>query len=803
MYTTYKGEVTRMKKSLCFYITLLFLTIQIVDAQQNPTVISPNPNYVQAFKEATQQINITECDFSSPLRFLENSEAVDVFDTQAIPLLNANTDYSFSEHYIQTVIIAIDRNKTNESINGWDDMLKSNLPINFSFGSNVAEKIWNSPENQHIIAAMASALYGSYDFNALSKDFRRIHTNNRFFTNDNTKPISVMYDSEAVALIKEGRNIEIIFPKEGTLSFTGGLLHKSNYNNHSSALDKALLDNGFRLPNGEAGEEYPPKEKYKTARKVENYTSYNKAIATASSIIRQQSFDVKKYGFANNQERTIAYIICVIVVIFYLISVFLRLSQKNIRNALIIICLLELFLATSQFMKAMNMGNPNLESFLWYAFYFPFVMVPTIFVYIAITTGKELMSKKQSIAYTGYFVFSFIPILFVASNNLHGKVFTIHDYYHTYFSYNWGYYVVMSWIYASITFALVTLIYKAFRSPRMWAFIFPISVGILTLLYTIGIVLRIPIARDFDVGYGTGIVILLFSEACIQSKLFPINTGYMALFSNSRLRMEIKDIYNNTVLSSNNYFNTTKNLELKQTNINGGTFLYYEDNSAFNKIKLELTRQNSLQENNNKILEKKGKIDADLIALSVQKKVYATIDTILERDTLKIYQLLEKMKEGKDPHTHIAQINMIACGIKRECILRINTLHKKNQVLDDFLNYIHEMSEFTKLIPLTITAQSNIVGYIPIQQALYMYEVFRSTIEHATNISCNSMLIQFYEKKNSTVFSIIANKDITESLHLEQLQKTASALNGTLIAKPWDDTVALLLSFPKQKVAPC
>ncbi len=784
-------------------MALLFLFIHSLYTTEPPSIVSFDPQYLRAFKTANPQIRTTECIPTSPLRFLQDNQNINVFESQALPITHAVSKYTFSPHYEQTIIIAVDRNQTNEKITSWDDILQSTLPINFSFGKPIATMAWNTPQMRQIIATMSQALYDSYNIKAIAKDFQRLYANKRFFTNDNTIPLSVMYDSEAVALIKEGRNLEIVFPSEGTFSFTAGLLHNSTMKFDSKSLNAALIDAGFRLPTGEANELYPPREMYKTASKIEDYTTYNRAIAAIDPIMRRDSFSVKKYGFADNKERTLAYVICIIVVIVYLISVFFRISQKNIRNSLIIICILELLLATTQFMKAINMNNSNLETFLWYAFYFPFVMVPTVFVYIAIITGKEYQSRKSNIAFTWYFIVSFLPILFVATNNIHGQVFIIHDYYNTYFSYNWGYYLVMSWIYGSIIFALTTLIYKAFHSPRKYSFLFPIAAGILTLLYTVGIVLRIPIARDFDVGYGTGIAILLFAEACIQSKLFPVNKGYTALFLHSRLRMEIIDIYNNTILKSNYDYEPDSHLKLKRNSIRGGSFLYFEDYTAFNKIALELTRQNDLQEKNNTLLEKKGKTEANLIALSVQKEVYSTINDILERDTKKIYLILDDMKNTKNNLTNIARINMIACGIKRECVLRINTLHKENQILDDFLNYIHEMSQFVVSIPLKITINSTIKGSIPIYQALFMYEVFRSAIEQAVCLSCDSILIQLYEKSNSTIFSIIANKDIFTHINLEKLQDSASALSATLIAKPWDETKALLLSFSKREEKVC
>ncbi len=791
---------TMKQKKYTMFLCLLFSLYSSLIAEQNTITIAESNNaYYNALQQSHPSLLINKCSYSSASRIFSNGKNIAAFETEAAPLASAHSKYIFSPHYIQTVVIVIDRNQTSEKIEGWNDIIQSKLPINFMFGKKIGKMVWNTPSNYHIVTSMAQALYGSYDIHAISKDFRKIHTEDRFFTNDDSLPISVMYDSQAVKLLEQARNIEIIFPKEGTQSFVAGILHTQEITFNTEILNEALLDKGFRLLNGNTNSLYPNKEYYGNIPVIKDFEKYNKAIATIDTIMRRESFDIQRYGFANTKERTTGYIICIIILVIYMVSLNVRLTQKNIKKALIIVCSLELLLASTQYIKALVSNMPNLETFLWYAFYFSFIMIPTIFMYVAVITGKQ-QNQKVPLLYKLYFCFSLIAILFVATNNMHKQVFDIYDYYHSYFNYNWGYYCVMGWIYVSISITLGILLQKSFRNPRKWAFLLPVISGIFTLLYTIGVVLRIPIARDFEVGYGTGIVLLLFMETCIQSRLFPINRGYKKLFTKSSLQMEILDSRKVVVFKSENTAKKNANLVPRESFIAGGSFLFYEDYTELNATKEKLINNNNLLEKNNTILQEQNKVQSELAALSVQKEIYNNIDTVLIRDTKKISNLLESMKNSKNSRRIISYINIIACGIKRDCILRINTLYKKTQATQEFLNYIHEMSEFTEMLPLQITIGSNAKNELPVKHALVMYEVFRIFIENAAFSLCENVVIQLYDSQDAFVFSLISNKDITQEIDILDIQKHVESQRGTLITKPLEDTTSFILSFNKEEV---
>ncbi len=789
--------MSNLKKILCVFIFILIFPLSATDNNPNTILISAfKDSYFTALQDAQSHFSIVKINFNSALRNFENTKNIAVFETEAAPLENAHPGYSFTPHYIETVIIAIDRDQTDEIVLGWNDLLNSTIPINFLFNNEVAKKTWNSPETYNIITSMAHALYGKYDIKAISQDFKKLNNTNRFFTNDNSKPISVMYDSDAVKLIEQGRNIEIIFPQEGTHSFRIGILHNIPLGFNEEALNNALINNGLRLMDGRTNDLYPNNAMYQNIPIVEDFAEFNKATNNLGSTLRRDAFDVKRFGLADNKERSTAYLICIIVVLFYLISISLRLTQKNIRSALIILCILELLLATTQYIKSFVSTNPTLETFLWYAFYFSFVMIPVVFVYVAVVTGKQ-NKNNVPLLYKIYFYLSFLPIIFVATNNIHQQVFIVYNYYHTYYDYNWGYYFVMIWIYASIAFALALLIIKSFQSPRKWAFILPITASIFALSYTIGIILRIPIARDFEVGYGTGIVLFLCIEACIQSRLFPINRGHKRLFSKSSLKMEVHDNNQNLVLMSDNHDTLDKNFLLRKNSVVGGTFWHYEDYTELNKTREKLSLTNKKLKKSNALLKKKNTIEAELVALSTQKEVYKKIDVILNRDTKKIFELLDAIPGSNNIQLYIAKINIIACGIKRESLLGIRSLYKKTQKVYDFFNYIHEMVEFVAPISLKITIGADMEGEIDIRHISLMYEFFRETLEKSVDIGCKDLLVQVFDNNSNIVFSVIANKDILPHVKLSTLKKKATQLGAKIIAKPWDETTAFHLTFGK------
>ncbi len=779
---------------------VLMLFFPIATVQSGLVVPEYDKAYMQALSQAHPELKISTSPFPASTRFFSNGISISTFDTQAVPLLETSASYSFSPHYVQTVVIAIDRDQTDIEIDSFRELLDSNQPINFNFGSRVAENMWEYPQTHQITIALADALYGEYDVHAVAGDIEHLYKNNCFSCNDMDLPISITYDTTAVALMKSGRNLEIIIPSDGTLSFLNGLMiYKDSITVDTETLSPLLIESGFRLPDGSADRAYyPPDEDYTRATFVEDFTEYNKATSLVSKTLRRSAFDTRLFGFTNQKETSVAYFILLFIILMSLMSIIHRVTSKSLRNALVIICSLQIYSVTSATLKSITTQIPALETFLWYSYYISFLFIPATFLYISITLVYSAHRAYIKTAYRIYLIITFCLLALVFTNTWHELVFIVHDHISTKFSYNFGYPIVMGWAYISSIIALGLLIYKSFNTPSKKTFLAPMVVIVICFSYTLCYALDIWYIRDFDVSFSFSLMVLIYMEACLQSRLLPVNKGYKKLFSNSNLHMEIHDTSGGLFAQSTTPPHKNTDLVLRQKAINGGYFSYFEDYSSLNTALENLAKVNSELEKNNIFLTQQAKVNIELSALEAEKEAYRNIDCVLNKGTDKIAIFLEKLKKSGSNKELIALINITACTIKRECMMLINMLYKNEQPLNTFVSSILEMQEFTTPIRLKITLSCTVTGVLPLSYTLTMYHFFCTLLEKATTEKCSDMLIQLYETEHDIIFSVITDKIIFEQDMLHAISGAISDNTFSFCAKPWDDTQSLLLSFAKE-----
>ncbi len=751
-------------------------------------------SYGLALKQANSDFGLSITRHDSPLRVFEQGFNIATFDTLAAPLVKANNDYHFEPHHVQTIIIALDRDQTNLDIRSFFDLMISGLGINFDFGQQVDANYWQYPQTHQVLSAMSLALFGEYDIEALSEQIKWLDSQNRFFYDDFSQEAIVTYDNIAVEMIKTGRNLDIIVPGDGSLSFIKGVLSSNDSLSFDEDLDSILIQEGFRLPDGRAdGQFYPSPLQYQYAQTVDDYQQFNQLASSSSEILRRASFDDTVYGFANAKEMTAFYFGLLFVLIIHLVSVIKRVSQSKIRAALVNVLVLQILFAGLACFKSIIDQSAALETAFWYCYYIPILLIPAIFVYIALNCGY-LSKIYHRGAYRVYLGITLLLLLLVLTNNLHNWVFIVHDPILTIYNYNFAYAIVLSWVVISGIVGFVLLFWQSFKSPRKRAFIWPCLMVLLAITYAFCYAMRIPIISDFNIAYGQTIVFSLCMEACLQSRLFPINKGYFKLFSSSHLAMEIRDNQQNIMVKAKNAPQLNNNFILRQSQIKGGNFYYYEDYSSLNNARQNLATINQRLVANNQFLKQQAKVNADLSALAAEEAAYQNIDQIIKIGSAKIADCLEQMQKTADITHLIWRINIVACTIKREAMLLINSLYQKEQASHIFINYIIEMQEFALPIQLKITVGCTISGQIPLEQALAMYRLYYTLVEKASVANCQNLLVQLYKQEQTMVFSLIADQILFTQ---EDLAKFSQNLlkNSKITIKPWDDTEAVLLSF--------
>ncbi len=786
---------------LLFVILLFFIGYYFQGKPTNSDLIASAEDsiYIENIEALQKDLEVEVCRYQSPLRLLKDGVSIVASEAQSDVLIQENTDYEFIPHYKQTVVIAIDRTKTNEEIETFRDLLKTNEEINFDLGQEIDESMWEYPKSHQIFISMAYGLYGDYDLDSLGSAIKSIADEDRFFTDDMGKPIIVTYDSIAVQMNKQGRALEIVVPKDGTLSLSYGvLLYKDSIRFHEK-LEDELVKSGYRLVDNTADQGYyPSEENYHISHEVTDFDRYNEAARMVSKTIMQQSFETKEYSFVNSKENTAFYLFLLFVIIIYTISLTHRMTDEKILKSVMIGFILLVLFITLAVLKSISNENNDLEIAVWYSYYIPILLMPASLVYITFYSSHPKKKKLFLNIYKGYLAISILLLGFVMTNNKHGMVFHVYiqsDFTYSY-EYNTGYYYLIGWVLVSLVVALGTLVYKGFTSPKKMAFIYPVILNIVLVFYIIAYICGVEIIRQFELAFGNAIILLFYVEACMRSRIFPSNKGYEKFFFNSSLAMKITDKSGNVAKNSRVIMNIDQNFILKETPIIGGKFSYYEDYSSLNSALDKISKINEELRQNNDFLLQKGSVNANLAALMAEETVYENIDRVLIAGIDKVKKQIETLKKNSKDKKALEVINLLICMIKRECMFRINVLYQKYQQAGIFVSAIHEIKGYTASINLNISVLCTYVGDLKTIDILSMYRFLVELVEQTIAQGCENMVVQMYETPTTITFSVIPDQVIFG----HEIEKQFKGFtNFILEVRPWESSEAYLLHFKKEK----
>jgi DNA-binding CsgD family transcriptional regulator len=202
-------------------------------------------------------------------------------------------------------------------------------------------------------------------------------------------------------------------------------------------------------------------------------------------------------------------------------SVFLRVCDRSIRCYLLAVCVLMLFWFLVRMLK-LELGSVDVERWLWYLYYVPIVLVPTILFWAGMETGGLKESKLYPALKWTSFAMSCALIALVLTNDLTRLVFQFpsgmessNDEY----TYGWPYWLVFArTLYLSCVFVALVLRGKRRKGLR------PVIPFILILgsntLYALGYVMRgIPFTAHIELTLIYSITIIVFIETLLYQGL--------------------------------------------------------------------------------------------------------------------------------------------------------------------------------------------------------------------------------------------------------------------------------------------
>ena len=249
---------------------------------ENGVVYCPNDEY-SAYPSLLSQIlpaYTVKTGDKKPFAYLDEGAAALAFEAQAVSALEAGTAKYWYPQCLATLVIAVDRERTDAVISGWNDLpaAKEEIGVCLDFSS-------TRQNIQMLFAAIARGLEGEqYTMKGTARFLAAIYADGRLIRNSFEPAVLICYDYQAAALLRQGRHMEVIVPCEGTFSYEKGILSNTALA-FSGGTEALLLEAGFRLIDGSCDEAlYPAPGAYGNAHRVSDYKHFNRVAQNVQRL---------------------------------------------------------------------------------------------------------------------------------------------------------------------------------------------------------------------------------------------------------------------------------------------------------------------------------------------------------------------------------------------------------------------------------------------------------------------------------------------------------------------------------------
>ena len=263
-----------------------------------------------------------------PFDQLAQGAAVEAFDIQAIPALEAHIAAYWYPHYLATVVIAVDRSRTEANISSW-----SNLP-DAEEAVGMSTTIVNS---EMLMGAIAYGLEGEgFRLDKTVELLAALGEKGHFVADSFSPPILICFDYQAEEMIRRGSDMEIIIPAEGTLTYEKGLLSNTELV-FDADVDGMLLGAGFRLVDGRAAEGfYSNAAAYAGVMRMKDYRHFATVCQDAIRLLRQNVLRIRLYSSKDGRQHQLFVMVYMIIVVAWVSITTYRVLRSDIRLSVLL-----------------------------------------------------------------------------------------------------------------------------------------------------------------------------------------------------------------------------------------------------------------------------------------------------------------------------------------------------------------------------------------------------------------------------------------------------------------------------------
>ena len=406
------------------------------------------------------------------------------------------------------------------------------------------------------------------------------------------------------------------------------------------------------------------------------------AIAYACRMLAK--FDIG--GPAVNHIRTALYLLLFALWGF---SLDRRIIQRQTLHCLRLTAALMLLWLILRTLKYSVVTDLTAGRYIWYLYYLPMLLLPLLWVYIALSMGKSedyRLSRRSSIL-------SIVPavlFLLVITNDLHQQVFAFKSgvpglpVSGTY-SYRPLYFICLGWMVGCMAFSLVCLFRKIRIPSGERKRITPFVLGCATLLYGILYLSGIPAVRWWfgDMNVMFCLLYAAIYESCIRCRMIQSNTGYVELFEATTLAACIADRSGRIVLRScaagedmtcpqeGRRIVRPDGMCISSAPISGGYAVWQDNVRPLTELYARLNANKVEMECNKKKLQDAYLVQRSLYELTEKNRIYNELEAKHSRQTAQMRQMLARCKKSESAERRrlLKKVLLLGTYIKRSANL--------------------------------------------------------------------------------------------------------------------------------------
>ena len=737
-----------------------------------------------------------------------NGNAVACFDVQAIPAIKQGVGRYWYPHVLATVVLAVDRTRTDAVITGWNSLRESQVAVGISSSSVI--------RNMMVMGAMS---YGLNPKDPVKQDtlalLEYLYQNGDFDLEYPEAPVLLCLDYEAARWNREGKNYEIIVPEEGTISYQLGLLSHVLLT-MEPGLDEALLSVGLPLVSGERPPDFPNDYRVAHMLQEDDYDWFLELAGNSSRDLRRLVFHTRLYTTADLREHILFAILIITAVLLWQGTVSHRMIRHDISQVVNLMVWLIIGWLLLRLFKYQLIAEGLLSRMCWYGYYLFQLALPVALLYLTEILDRAEGEKKLMRPLWPPLVCYILSVLLVITNDFHQLVFRF-DLNGNWFSdyhYGLGYWIVLSVSLLFFILAIGKLFYKGRRSAYWGSKVFPILFCMGLFAYVLAYICRIPLAWESDLTVCVCIISILFFETVLHTGLIPVNIRYQKLFASAPIGLTLLDENGKVVLSSRGAFPVSHSFWkrlltdmkhpllrdndtlLHAVAIHGGMAVWQEDLSQLNRMRKEIQNVQTRLEAANSLLREEGEVKKRLLSAETNRVLFEQLDSDMECRIASLVNLIQTLPETDHPRSLTAYITLCLCHIKRRCNLFFLARQGEPLLGEELSMYLDELAELARYAGLQILVRCGQKGALEVRSAALCYDFAFETICWALKENVSPLMGYLESEKAHLVFRFLPGSDPGQWLFSEKLMTAISALGGQIVCKDLDDAVGICMSLP-------